>query len=573
MARISIPLLAFVFFCSIALVQSASVKKLKKDRTLPNRAFRKASNPTDAFCQKFVAQCYKSALEGKTGNVQVIQACRRNGKKFSSSFSFGCRADGNDITQDVLNRIGGGLTVTSNVGPVVTVSGTVTTVQTSAVSTILTNGTTTLTSSNVVGTVSSVNVNTALNLQTSIITTAVPVTLTSVSTQIISSTIPVVSTVATSVITTVILGVDPVPVIQVVLGPVTVAKRLNRLDNSQFCSAFSTQCSGECARVNSTPKHVVCQSTGVRAYSLTCYCRNKKVETQHALAAVAAQENIVTVSTLSTSTNFATATATSVIPTTILTTAFATVTSVVPVTNTVVSQTTLTLSGTATAVIGIPTIVATATPVTVTTARITQVSSLIASSTTQIVLAPTGAVQLVNTDGSQRGFVSYARANNYFYFTTDRLAATNFLAIRDPISGLYQLQLTDGTTNVFISESGLAGADVAARQDAFAWTYPGPRTLCGAAGLAAVPAAGAGSASGRPCETFVFAPGVDATTLAAGTTIALSSTWINPNGARVNNLGFTLRPSAPGLYQIANSTAFANTYGGGNIDVSLRFPA
>jgi len=103
----------------------------------------------------------------------------------------------------------------------------------------------------------------------------------------------------TSTVTTI---VATVPVVQISLAaaPSPLPPRKRSVDKSKFCSAFSNGCETRCSMIKSTPKHTVCHSTSLHHYSLACQCTNGKMETQHALYAAAGKQRVETISTVST---------------------------------------------------------------------------------------------------------------------------------------------------------------------------------------------------------------------------------------------------------------------------------
>lgn len=163
--------------------------------------------------------------------------------------------------------------------------------------------------------------------------------------------------------------------------------------------------------------------------------------------------------------------------------------------------------------------------------------------------------------------------SQFFYTTTDKSSAIVFMAVIDPASGLYQLQLTDGSGNVFVAEAGFDGDDYSADGSAYSWTYPGPPSLCGTAGVAAGPPAGSGYIFSDACETFVFGPTADAETLAEGETIVLEMEWWNPSATSANQYSWTLDSNVNGLYSVSNVAAFSSAFKEPNTPVALRFPA
>jgi hypothetical protein len=128
--------------------------------------------------------------------------------------------------------------------------------------------------------------------------------------------------------------------------------------------------------------------------------KDSKTETQHALLAAANLEEVSTISTISTSTLFSTATVTNVVPTSVVTTTMATVT------NTIVSTSTGTSYKTTS------TTVATSVPTVTTTATsTTAVATVTASSTTNVVVAPTGVIKVADGVGTVGYLVSASLLN------------------------------------------------------------------------------------------------------------------------------------------------------------------
>lgn len=556
-------------------VQSASLKKHQRNPvglTKGKKSSKKSSkNPTDAFCKKFNAQCYRSAIEGKTETVKIVRACERKKGKHSSKYAFGCKTDGQDITQVVLNKIGGG-------GSTKVINGTVTEYTTNSLpTTVEVNSLITETSTSTES-VTNVATDTSFATESLVITTAIPVTLTSTSTQTVITTIPVVSTVATSYVYTgtTLGGVSRIALMRVQLSPPSsdTQKRATTIDDSQFCSAFNAGCTQECARVKSTPKHVVCKSVAPLQFALTCDCMNKKVETQHALKAAADQQNIATVSTISTSTSYGTVTSTINAPTTVLSTSFATVTSVVPITKVLTTSTTVTSTVTAVSTSTQSTTVATTTPIVTQKNTATTTISVTATSTTQLVLPTIGALEATDLySGISQGYVypRYPQSNALYYVTVDRSEATQFIAVLDPNSGLYQLQLADGSNQAFISQAGIDGDDLSI--SGYTWTYSDSPTVCGAAGSKAGPPAGNGPHGlGSRCETFVFNSSTSTNTPSVGQTVSLLSNWVNPGQTVATEYYWILFGSS--FLAQASTPLYAQTYYGTTSQaVNLQFPS
>jgi hypothetical protein len=233
-------LLALLTLSCITQVESRkSVLKSHKLETKINKASTKAkSYVATTFCKKFISKCYDVALAGKTGNVQVVYQCQRNGGKTSKSYTFGCKADSVDKTKAVLKG---------------------------------------LSSSDVAG----------------VITTGAVAT----ATQAIETIETVVATATVTVATDLILAtavfaneVGDATILQVGLFPTSSpSKRSTKVDSSRFCSAFTSGCKSQCAAGKSTSKNILCKSSSVNNYSLSCQCANGKTMTQHALYAAANQ--------------------------------------------------------------------------------------------------------------------------------------------------------------------------------------------------------------------------------------------------------------------------------------------
>lgn len=572
MRYITLPLLCLLCISFISSVQTAAHHKSQRKHHRHVKNHKK--NPTDEFCKHFVSQCYQTAVKGHTGHVKLVYACHRNGGKYSPSYAFGCKSNGKDVTQDVLNEIGGVYTVTMTQGSTVVVTGTVTDFTTNTISTTSEIDSTSINTSTSTGTTTFVATGTATETEHETVTTAIPITLTSTSTLQVTTTTPVTTTVATSTITSILVRSDPVAIVHVEVPTLTLnRKRSNRVDNSQFCSAFNNGCSQECGRAHSKPRHVVCNSTGQHQYALACYCENGKIETQHALAAVVDQQHIQTVSTISTSISYATVTSTIIAPTTILSTSIATITSIIPKTNTIVSSTTLTTSTTIAESTGQSTTVATSIPVVTSTNTATTTISTTATSTTQIILATMGAVQAFDDSSTSQGFIYNDIDAEGYWVTNDQSQATIFAAVLDPInpsSGLYQFQVADGSGNVLVSETAHGGQDFS--KGAYTWAYPGSTSLCGSSGTQPGPPAGHGTDYRKPCETFVISFSADATTLSEGQTVNLLSRWINPKQTTAGIYTWILNEDFDGLTQATSLDYDEEYYTDTFVEVTLRFP-
>lgn len=146
------------------------------------------------------------------------------------------------------------------------------------------------------------------------------------------------------------------------------------------------------------------------------------------------------------------------------------------------------------------------------------------------------------------------------------------MAVLDPTSGLYQLQLTDGSGQVFIAESGNSGDDYDADDTAYSWTYSGDPSICGSAANAGGPPDGAGDYSSLPCETFVFGKDVDLETLTDQETVDLTMQWTNPNNEVSEEYNWIVIDGYNYLISAADPVAFTPAYVTNTI-VTLRFPA
>jgi hypothetical protein len=255
--QISTSLLALAAVIAAATALPAEAGALPKSNKsfAPQRnaaARPKQVSQTDQFCQKFTAECYNQALHGKTGKVKVVHACRRNGKQFT----FGCKAGQTTLTKHVLAKL-----------------------DAASVSTVIVPTATTVTST----------------------TETVSYTAQETTTSTIAS-----------------LGDQPIPVVQYVitgnqaLGRRAIDKRTTskppgRIDNSNFCTAYTAACKRQCARRSSTPRAEVCHLSSISGsrykYDLSCFCKNGWVETQHALADLGNSVSIAKVSTVKTSTS------------------------------------------------------------------------------------------------------------------------------------------------------------------------------------------------------------------------------------------------------------------------------
>lgn len=222
-------------------------------------------------------------------------------------------------------------------------------------------------------------------------------------------------------------------------------------------------------------------------------------------------------------------------------------TALIPVTSTLTSQ----IQGTSTAT----SVIATAT------------STVI--STTQKVLAATGYVHAIKVDGGKdMGALGPGTQTGLYVPNSSPIP---FMAVYN--SGYYQLQLTDGSGEVFISEAAQSDVDFESGSANYAQQYSGLPTLCGTAGAAPGPAAGSGNVSQEPCLTYAFQAVSDSST-ASTETFALQGVWFNP-AASTTSVYNTTFGVVPGnyheLYQVADATAFASAKAS-IVPVRLRFP-
>lgn len=513
-----------------ALTEANPIARSKKKFTTGG----KTKTPVSAsatFCQSFRSACVKTALATKdTGKLVIKEGCQRNGGKYSTSYSFHCSADGKDITSRVLQSIGNGYSVTTTQDQVVVVTGTsiVATVSDFVTTTQEVDVTTSTTTSSYT-TTTTTNVVPQTSVISTTLTTVLPFTYTSVySTQTITSVIPTTST-GTSTITSYSIGTAPLGLANVVIAPVSNGKRVNQVDNSSFCSAFTSGCSSVCASKGSTPKHEICHAKTQNNYSLACVCANGKKETQHALRAALNQVHYTTVSPVVTSTTYISATSTQYIPTTVYSTSTATVTSVVPVTSTSVSLSTLTTVTTQTGYTGSSIPVTTASSVSTTTTSTTTTVSL-STTTTLAVALPTGVVHAIDgSTGQDYGGLSADSSSDFLTPSTNGRAVSSpivWMAVIDPISGLYSLQDVDGSGNSFISESGHSGDDFEPGSTVYAIPELAPASDCGTAGVAAGPPEGSGPFFRAACEVYVFQFQQISDTL-----FNLVGQWQNPTGS------------------------------------------
>jgi hypothetical protein len=153
-----------------------------------------------------------------------------------------------------------------------------------------------------------------------------------------------------------------------------------------------------------------------------------------------------------------------------------------------------------------------------------------------------------------------------FYPNSNRTLAVEFIAVQDPASGLLQLQLADGSGEVWISE--LFEDEFATDTYAVAVSHTGVPSQCGAAGTSPGPAAGSGSEYAHKCETFVFSPAVD--TSAAGVYDLLSE-WISPAQTTAGQYNWLYNMDQGVIFQAAgNHSGFGDS--SDEVSIILQFP-
>jgi hypothetical protein len=452
MARFNLALL-----CILAVVcasQCIGANKIKLPGPLEALLHRKHNkvpaynSQTSKFCRKFNTACFEISLAGRTGHVEVAHQCHRHGDKrhAKSSYSFQCKANHVDKTAAVLKKLG-------NTGKVKVFSSTV--------------------------------------IKT-VTTTAKPRPTPTKKVTRVDATVH--TAVTTDVVATnVLFDNEAVPVVQVALTPGQIKRSHMIVDKSGFCSSFISSCTAECKRVKSTAKHTMCHSTSLNHYSLACKCANAKVETQHALYAAVADNHIKSVSTMSISTKYVTATPAAV-------------------------------------------------PTKYITEKVTTTISATASVTTQIILAATGAVKVVNEANKSTTPGGNLLGSALFGADPDRPRAFPFMAVKDTASGLYQLQTIDGS-GLLTAEAGVQGAEYSTNDAAYSLLYPADPSLCQSAGKAAGKPQGSGTFFGNPCETFIFGKSADSETYSEHQTANLTMQWWNPSSDSTSTqyswVGFT----------------------------------
>jgi hypothetical protein len=216
--------------------------------------------------------------------------------------------------------------------------------------------------------------------------------------------------------------------------------------------------------------------------------------------------------------------------------------------------------------------VATVTSIATAITTVTSVIPMIASSTTQIILAPTGRVAVSTIDGTiEGGFLTWSEPDTLItaslvYPNNDPI---NFMAVRDDTTGAYQLQIADGSGDVLAFEMGFGvdSNDFGAGSSGYAFAERVPASSCASAGQAP---SGAGAIAGNACTSFVWSPTFNSTI--SNTLLDFKPTWL-VNGIQTqtptpifDNTGYALLLAAdPAAYADANQ---AETY-----LARLTFPA
>ncbi|PWN34544.1 uncharacterized protein FA14DRAFT_154003 [Meira miltonrushii] len=91
MARIA----AFTVIVALALIGFAQASLIER------------SNPTQTFCPAFRKEC-DSLINAANNGLQTVKSqsyCKRNGGKYSTSFTFYCKINGDDFTQEALDKV------------------------------------------------------------------------------------------------------------------------------------------------------------------------------------------------------------------------------------------------------------------------------------------------------------------------------------------------------------------------------------------------------------------------------------------------------------------------------------
>jgi hypothetical protein len=151
------------------------------------------------------------------------------------------------------------------------------------------------------------------------------------------------------------------------------------------------------------------------------------------------------------------------------------------------------------------------------------------------------------------------------------------MAVRDAATGSYQLAELGDPTTVFTSSVGYTDgsyqADFESGRSAFAYTWFGDASLCGAAGSAAGPALTVSSGS-PPCQTFVFSPlALDDSAGATVGTVNLQPIWYNPTGSVTStNMGAWVYYGNGIVTQVADAAVFQSRDSLSSTIITLRFP-
>lgn len=553
---------------------STKVAKSTKKATTTTKEAKLRSAPTgvpkaapksasDVFCVSFVKQCFDSALSGQTGDVSVVHSCQRNGTKNSKSYTYSCKRAKKDLTKHVLNALAADYTVYTTLGNTVVVTGTATEIQTeySTTTTTSQSAEATETETTIAATATSVEVS-GVPSTTETLTTVIPVTVTTA----YPATETVTTTTTSLVSTLVFVGEDQVKTYDVVVTDDLVSQRRRAVNG--FCDAYGTACANVCSASSSEVRKSVCNANKAPRYTVACLCKNGKQETQHALAALVEDSNIVSITTVATSTSYVTATQTTTLPTAIVSVQAVTLTTTLPVTSTFTTLTTSTIDSTSTAFTGLSvTLATTSTPTTVQTNTATSV----VPTTTNIVLAATGYARGFSTaDGTDLGLLGSSNGGEGTLQLTSfdtSTTGTLFMAIRDPATGLYQLAQYGQPDEVVFGKPGGQGPTFASGTGAYSWMYIGKSSSCGSSGAAAGPPAG-----NSGCETFVSSPlGLDQTPGSDPNTVNMQATWTNPDGSQFTG-EWIYNESVHFVYQVASDAGFRAKYPETTTPFTLRFP-
>ncbi|PWN19629.1 hypothetical protein BCV69DRAFT_313386 [Microstroma glucosiphilum] len=541
----------------------------------PNHVVRAATSaaatttsPVSTFCDAFIKQCYKSALSGQTGDVNVVYTCQRDGAK---TYTYSCKGGTTDVTEAVLNALGEDYIAYTTVSGTTIATRTSTSIVKTAYASTRVIKSTVATESEATTTVKSI-ASVKKVAATKYLTTQIPITVSSLSFKIVTKTSTATGPATTTVGDGVFLGDDEVPVSKITLSS---AGKIQRRALTEFCSAYSLSCTSKCASNSTTVKTSVCRADTLPKYKLACICTNGNTLTQQALAAVVEDQHLVTVSQLTTSTAFIAAPRTKTLSETLTTTRLITYTTQVPITVTSTFISTRT-TGTITFRTGVSTKVTTKLIKSRSTTIKTAAPSNVVTTTTRTVLAATGYVRGFNN--SNGAYVGSLGNSGYFAqlaAPNDSSTAVEFMAIRDPTTGAYQLAELGNPENVIINEAGnsVYKIEQEAGTYAFGYTSFGPASSCGTAASSAGPADGASPLStAGACETYVIAPLAETPVPAS---IDLKPYWFNPNGsATAAHIGvWGTYGTEKTLIHVADKAAFLNHYGPFPFTwVTLKFP-